>query len=192
LLGAPLFQGPSLDQAWTERCEDLSRAASRLNSIGAQDALIFLHASFGAPRVQHLLSCSPSVDHTGLSTFDDLQRKALSRMSNSNLNDVQWVQASLPIKDGGLGLRRVASLALPAFLSSAASSAPLQEALLASCPNPGDGVSRPCLIYGSLGSVPLQWDLWPSNNHHGTARGFCQTRTWSGPAFTPLAKRQFI
>jgi len=37
-------------------------------------------------------------------------------MTNSNLTDTQWLQASLPIKDGGLGVRRVASLALPAFL----------------------------------------------------------------------------
>ena len=34
--------------------------------------------------------------------------------NNNNIDD-QWLQASLPIKDGGLGIRRVSSLATPAF-----------------------------------------------------------------------------
>ena len=48
----------------------------------------------------------------------------------------QWLQASLPIKDGGLWVRRVASLALPAFLASAAGTVSLQDAILAryACP----------------------------------------------------------
>jgi len=74
--------------------------------VGSQDALILLRASFSAPRVQHLLRCSPSVDHSALTTSDDLLRSALnclSRITNSDLTDTQSLQASLPIKDGGLG-----------------------------------------------------------------------------------------
>jgi len=134
LLGAPLFQGDSLDHAWEDRCNDLTRASDRLKSIRAQDALLLLRASFGAPRVQHLLRCSPSVDHPNLAIFDELQRNALSRLSNSNLSDLQWIRASLPVSDGGLGLRRVSSLALPSFLASSASTASIQEAILAACP----------------------------------------------------------
>jgi len=63
LLGAPLFQGSVLDSTWDDRCADLTRAAVRLRSINAQDALILLRVSFSATRVQHLLRCSPSVDH---------------------------------------------------------------------------------------------------------------------------------
>jgi len=33
LLGAPLFRGPNLDNAWAERCADLSRAVNRLSLI---------------------------------------------------------------------------------------------------------------------------------------------------------------
>ena len=40
------------------------------------------------------------------------------------------MQASLPIKDGGLGIRQVCSLALPAYLASAASTADLQSQIL--------------------------------------------------------------
>jgi len=41
LLGAPLFQGPALDQSWSKRCDDLVRAMNRLKHISSQDALIF-------------------------------------------------------------------------------------------------------------------------------------------------------
>ena len=136
LLGAPLFPGPALDKAWSDRCADLSRAVSRLHLVGAQEALILLRASFSAPKVLHLLRCSPSVTHPALTDFDNLQKKAIEVITNSSLTETQWLQASLPIKDGGLGVRRVSSLALPAFLASAASTVSLQEEILANCQPP--------------------------------------------------------
>ena len=36
-------------------------------------------------------------------------------------NNMKWTQASLPVRDRGLGIRHVTSLALPAFVASAAS-----------------------------------------------------------------------
>ena len=63
--------------------------------------IILLRASFSAPRVQHLLQCSPSlVPHH---TFDNLLRSALRGIINLDTLNIQWHQASLPIKDGGLG-----------------------------------------------------------------------------------------
>ena len=53
LLVAPLFRS----NAWAERCVDLSRAVNGLCLISSQDTLCLLRASFGAPRVQHLLRC---------------------------------------------------------------------------------------------------------------------------------------
>ena len=66
LLGSPLFAGCALDEQWSNRCSDLTRAVGRLRMIDAQDALILLRSSFSAPRVQHLLRCSPSLDHSAL------------------------------------------------------------------------------------------------------------------------------
>ena len=130
LLGAPLFPGPVLDKAWSDRCADLARAVDRLDAVSSQDALILLRSSFSAPKVLHLLRCSPSVDHSCLQAFDSMLRAAIQRITNSDLSDSQWLQASLPVKDGGLGVRRVISLALPAFLASAASTLSLQDAIL--------------------------------------------------------------
>jgi len=91
-----LFPGAVLDEAWAARCSELSRAVERLKCLGSQDALILLRSSFSAPQVQHLIF-------------------------NYVLSDDQWLQASLPIKDGGLGIRRVPSLATSAILAAAAS-----------------------------------------------------------------------
>ena len=103
-----------MHQSWSKRCDDLVKAMNRLKHISAQDALILLKSSFSAPRVLHLLRCSPSVGHTALGTFDQLLRTALSSLTNSDLSDSEWSQATLPVKDGGLGVRRVSMLALPA------------------------------------------------------------------------------
>jgi len=93
LLGAPLFQGKVLNDFWSDRCSSLSRAVDRLCLV----ELILLRASFSsAPRVQHLLRCSPSVDMCGPQKFDDLLKSALSQL---------WLQARLPIRFGGLPIR---------------------------------------------------------------------------------------
>ena len=75
------------------RCSELRVAVD--NSSSAQDALVLLWSSFSAPRVQHLLRCSPSADHAGLQIFDSMLRHALSDITNSDLTDFQLLQASL-------------------------------------------------------------------------------------------------
>ena len=105
-----------MDDTWLARCEDLQRAVDILSLLSARDAFLLLRVSFSAPRVQHLLRCSPSVDNPALDLFDGHLRSALSRITKTSLSDTQWLQASLPIKHGGLGIRQVCSLALPAFL----------------------------------------------------------------------------
>ena len=90
----------------------------RLASLSTQDALLLLQISFSASRVHHLLRFSPSVDNPGLETFDNLLRSELTRTANTDISDSQWLQGSLPINDGGLGIRQVHSPALPAYLAS--------------------------------------------------------------------------
>jgi len=54
---------------------------------------------------------------------------ALCGITNCDLTDTQWLQTSLTIREGGLGVRQVASLALSAFLASSASTQSLQAAI---------------------------------------------------------------
>jgi len=46
-------------------CSEHRRIVERLNGIGSEDARILLRSS-SAPRVQHLLRCSPSMGHPSL------------------------------------------------------------------------------------------------------------------------------
>jgi hypothetical protein len=145
LLGAPLIIGQAMNEALLSRCTDLSRAIDRLGSIAAHDALLLLRASFSAPKLLHTLRSSPCADHPVLDQFDSLLRKGVSIITNTELSDIQWIQASLPVRNGGLGIRRAASLAPSAFLASAAGTRDLQESILARCQPSTDETIDHCL-----------------------------------------------
>jgi hypothetical protein len=106
------------------------RAVSRFEAISSHDALVLLRSSFSAPKLIHTLRSSSCFGHESLLSFDSLLCKALCKICNVSLSDDQWLQASLPVKSGGLGIRRVASLASSAFLASAVSTHDLQQQIL--------------------------------------------------------------
>ena len=85
-------------------------------------------------------------------------RSAIDNITNSSLSDNQWLQASSPIREGGLGVRRVAALALPAFIASAASTLELQNTILLGSTNHPDRVK-----IGDL-SCQMVIFLWPDRD----------------------------
>ena len=130
LLGAPLSTGMALQVALDARVEELNRALDRLGLITRQEALLILRSSLGAPKLLYSLRCAPCADHPALAEYDRLLRKGLEDILNINMSESQWLQSTLPIGMGGLGIRRVSSLALPAFLASAAGTLALQSNIL--------------------------------------------------------------
>ena len=68
--------------------------------------------------------------------MDGVVRHTLSERINVRLSDDAWMQACLPVRFGGLGVRSVESLALPCFLASTESSRELVASTLR-----GSGVS---------------------------------------------------
>jgi hypothetical protein len=54
-----------------------------------------------------------------ISEIDPCLRKSLTWILNININDIQWLQATLSVSKGGLGIRRISDVCLIAFLSSA-------------------------------------------------------------------------
>ena len=92
--------------------------------------LLLLRSCFGAPKLTYLLRSAPCWGHPFLEKIDIQMRHGLERILNIELNDTQWLQATLPIRDGGLGVRRVTMLASSAFLASAASTKTLGAAIL--------------------------------------------------------------
>ena len=159
LLGAPLNTGSAMDVALSARCSELALAVERLKLLSSHDALILLRASFSAPKVLHTLRSSPCVGNLYLDQFDNHVRRGLHDITNSNLSDMQWIQASLPVKDGGLGIRRVSSLAPSAFMASAASTLALQDLILARCgPCPDSSVRSVGSFWSGTHNIPHPTD----------------------------------
>src|SRR6218665_2171163 len=127
LLGAPLSSETALQQCLKARTEELEECLSKLALIARQDALLILRSLLGSPKMIHTLRCHPSNKHPELETYDTNLRRGLEQILNVSLNDLQWT-----LKMDGLGIRRASSLALPAFLASAASTLPLQTLILTS------------------------------------------------------------
>ena len=129
LLGAPLhIRG--IDKAIGEKCEALQRAMARLKHMSAHEAMYILRNSLSVPRLQYILRCAPSFNSSLTATFDDLVLQALSTSANIEMDGAARVQAQLPVRWGGLGLRSATQLAPSAFLSSLTAAESLLRALL--------------------------------------------------------------
>jgi hypothetical protein len=89
LLGAPLTTGTAMDMALSHRCDDLCRAATRLGSIVAYDALVSLKASFSALKLMHTTRASPCSGHPARERFDGPLRECVGLITNADLNDIQ-------------------------------------------------------------------------------------------------------
>ena len=120
LLSSPLLAGSSVNTTLQEKVETLQVMATRLSHLQAHDALTILRHSLSLPFMLHILRSAKCVNHPLLHTFDEQLRQCLSEILNVSLDDKSWIQASLPIKVGGLGIRRVAQVAPSAFLASQA------------------------------------------------------------------------
>jgi len=107
LLGAPVFTDKMMDTALANRCTELNTAVGRLSLLSAHDALILLKTSFSAPKMMHTMRCSPCANHPALAEYDNLVRTGICAITNLDLSDLQWLQASIPVKEGGLEVRRV-------------------------------------------------------------------------------------
>ena len=109
--------------------DDLDRAISRLKYLQAHEALVLLKNSLSMPCLLYSLRTSDCHDHPLLTRFDTILRAGLSLLLNVDFDDTQWLQASLPVRNGGIGLRTASTLATSAFLASAAFIEALKQAI---------------------------------------------------------------
>ena len=65
-----------------------------------------------------LFSMHACTDHLILPIIDDTLRSCPINITNVSINEEQWLQVSLSIRAGGLGVRKVSTIASSAFLSS--------------------------------------------------------------------------
>ena len=133
LLGSPLGDITAIDASLDEKTEALSTMGARFSHLSSHDSLILLHHSFAIPKLRYLLRTAPCfLSDRLLEKYDSTLRSIASSVTNTPLiqNDKAWTQASLPVRLGGLGVRRATQVAPSAYLSSSAATADLVSNLL--------------------------------------------------------------
>ena len=133
LLGAPILEESGND-VLLSKLQDLSLMVERLEDIDAHDALFLLKNCFSIPKLMYFLRCAPCFKHQGtLHKYDEKLRECLQKILNVQLEDGTWEQCSLPVANGGLGIRRASDLAVPTFMSSSYGARNTMERLLPEC-----------------------------------------------------------
>ena len=127
LLGSPIGRSESIDATIANKVETLKVMRSRLSHISKHDALLLLRHLVAIPSGQH----APCFLSPCLETFDWELCSILSDVLNIELdNELVWLQATLPVNYGDLGIRRATQLAPSAFLASAAGCSDLVKQIL--------------------------------------------------------------
>ena len=106
----------------------------------------------------HLLRSSPCSGHSLLNDIDFVLHTYLSNITNIGINNDQWEQASLPVRNGDLGVRSVSAIASSAFLASTSSTWQLQNQLLITCQLPANDLH--------FNNLKEEW----INKHHSIQR----------------------
>ena len=149
LLGSPLSQGNKQNTILESKCSQLTTAMSRLHLLDAHYALSIISNCISAPKLMYTLGTSCCFANDLLARFDIVVRNGLESVLNIQMSDMQWLQASLPVREGGLGVRSVVSLAPSAFLASAVSTRSLQNELIPHIASLNDTDFDTCMAHWS-------------------------------------------
>ena len=139
-----LLLGGALTPASVETLEQklnlLKHFQTRLRILPHHQALFLLKSSLGPVRLIHALRSSPCWKSNILQQMDDVVKETLEEILNVQFSQSKWLQATLPVGKGGLGVRRLTQLSIPAFIASTVGTAHLVEACLPPLYNqPTDG-----------------------------------------------------
>ena len=146
VLGSPIGSTQSIDTVLQAKIDNLRLMGDRLSDLETHDALCLLRHAFSLPKLLYVLRSAPCFQSDLLSVFDAVLRSLLEVICNVKLDDSCWLQASLPINSGGLGIRSAVMLAPSAFLASAAGSTHVSQAILP----PGTQSCIPSLLTKAL------------------------------------------
>ena len=180
LLGSPLGDVASISAFIDDKVLLLKKLGAKLEHLLSHDAIL-LRYSFSIPKLIHIMRSSPSFLSMSLKSFDDEMRSIVSGITNTlfDANDVSWKQATLPVKDGGLGFRSAVHVAPSAYLASAESSSDLAH----------------CILPPHFGSCPLlHYDeaitMWSQSHDQTPPVGseVYKQKCWYAPRVSSLAK----
>ena len=104
---------------------------AKLSLLDPHQAFVLLKNSFAIPKLTYLLRSSPAFHQADLlQEFDQALRDSMRLITNVDFSEESWIQATLPTRAGGLGIRKSSDIALPCFISSALSVGSMVEAIL--------------------------------------------------------------
>lgn len=174
LLGIPLGGPGEISKHVEKLVQMLQKIEDKLMLIPQHIAYFLLIKCLWLPKITYLIRCSPSFQ-TNLTAIDITCRDLLSKILNLNLENSIWTQATLPIKDGGLGLRSLQSIAPSCYLSSRNNTVTLCNKILANSPTPYSLTDR---IY----QEGLQFWLQNSNaSEPPSENAACKQNNWDRP-----------
>ena len=132
LLGAPIGDIPFSRDTVDERIEKIAAIFDVLPSLNnAQIGFGLLRYCYSLPKLSYCLrTCNPTHLLSAYTHFDSLQTESLSLLLGRSLDSNAKIQAFLPVKIGGVGLRSAAQHASAAFIASIAESKHIVDALL--------------------------------------------------------------
>ncbi|XP_048001834.1 uncharacterized protein LOC125238542 [Leguminivora glycinivorella] len=118
LLGCPIMD-QSFHRFIDKKIEIFKASSHRLANINIHSAYCIIKHCLFVPKFTYILRGSHFWKHPSLiSNLDNLVLETLTTIFNISFSERSWTQASLPIRLGGLGIRKISSVALPAFLAS--------------------------------------------------------------------------
>ena len=112
LLGCSIGSVPSISASFEQRIKELAVMGERLNHLPTQDSLLLLCHSLAIPRVLYNLRSSPCFLSPKLQVYDILLNSITSKITNISFgeDDPAWIEATLPVRCGGLGIRNPAQI----------------------------------------------------------------------------------
>ena len=173
LLGSPIGNIDCIDNCLQKKIALLQIMGERLDLLCSHDALILLRHCFSIPKVLYILRTAPCFLSYHPKSFDDLLCNTLSNIVNISLDsDVAWLQASLLVKVGGIGIRRSTQLAPSAFLASAMGCADLIHQIL-----------PPHFITNDSPYIESALSIWADDHSHSPPSHplSCSQRAWDVP-----------
>lgn len=138
LLGSPIGHSARV-KVLDDKVIALQSMHDKIKHIDAHDAFFLLKNCLSFPKVLYVLRSSPCYGSVQLTAIDNLLRRILCDIINVDINEGAWSQAQLPVQMGGLGIRSVEQLSVPAYLASAFGSASLMGSILRNCEISNDG-----------------------------------------------------
>lgn len=130
LLGSPAGSAKAIEHKLDEFVQNLAQWCEKLSTGSLHNANFLLYKCLFTPKLIFLLR-SACVFKVNMQEFSSKCQTILSQLYNIDFLDEKiWAQSSLPVKEGGLGLRDISKYAATCFLASMHSTVNLQREVL--------------------------------------------------------------